>query len=167
MTNPPDGEQTKGGLLRQILPAVLIALIAGGTAPWWYKAIFPAKPEPTPMQVSRDFLIGRWQARPESGSGDETVVDVFANGSIEFTSAIDDSVLGKARASGTWDFEKLSDRSFILKIALTEIHNDHDRAKIDDPPQHARFEVLDQNHVHSVGFKDGSRDSDFVAERVR
>lgn len=41
MSNSNKGDEKKSSLLNQIIPAVVIALVAGGTAPWWFQLIRP------------------------------------------------------------------------------------------------------------------------------
>ena len=59
--NKDDGE--KSGLFNQIIPAVVIALAAGGTAPWWIQSIQSFfKPPPPKSSIS---LVGSWMGSPD------------------------------------------------------------------------------------------------------
>ena len=172
MPEPPAGDPKKGGLLGQIVAAVVIALIAGGTSPWWFNALFsrtnPNSPERVPVfadrMLSRDFMVGRWQGHysneTRTSSSDEATFDLFASGRVEGTFRENGS---SYQTSGTWDFEKLSEQSFILRLAyssITDSQNSLDISK--DSPLRIKFKVLDQNHIHSIEEKEN-----FVLERFR
>jgi hypothetical protein len=160
MPNAPDSDQKKSGLLGQIIAGVVIALIAGGTLPWWYNVFFSkatVKSEPVSIEVSRDFMVGRWQFREATDSSGE--IDFSANG--RFDTAIANSSGGTDHANGTWDFEKLSHRSFILRLAFTSFRSrDIVQDSSNVPPEQVNFEVFDQNHIHSI-------DDKYVADRLR
>jgi hypothetical protein len=47
VSNSNKGDEKKSGLLSQIIPAVVIAILVGGTSPWWYNE-FLKRPTPTP-----------------------------------------------------------------------------------------------------------------------
>lgn len=161
MPDGPAGDQKKGSLLKQIMAAVVIALIAGGTAPWWYSAWFskgPTKSESTAIQASHEFMVGRWQLREATGStSTELIIDLSESGRLEGTGHENGS---SYQMSGTWDFERLSDRRFVLWLVMTSISDS--TTKLDtskDRPERWTFEIVDRNHIRAV--EDGS-----VAERV-
>jgi hypothetical protein len=54
--------EKKSGVLSQIIVPVAIALIAGGTAPWWWQKLFPSDRSITADQqlVSRRNITGTW-----------------------------------------------------------------------------------------------------------
>ena len=47
----PSGSKSSGGVLQTILVAVAIALLAGGSAPWWWNQLFPHQPTPPSTQI--------------------------------------------------------------------------------------------------------------------
>ncbi len=160
LSDIPDGQQ-KGGLLKQLVLPVLIALIAGGTSPWWFNALF-SKPSakqstseyassPASPVASRDFMIGRWQVQQAAGSvSGETVADYFADGRVEDTENRFEGDTGrKVQDKGTWDFEKLSDSSFRLSVQFDN-----------GSSFQGKFEILDQNRVHNI-------DQNYIANRLR
>jgi hypothetical protein len=166
MPDPPAGDSKKGGLLGQILAAVVIALIAGGTSPWWFNVLFP-KENSNPSErvsvpgyrfLSRDFMVGRWQT--SASSGYEAIIDLSASGRVEGTFHENES---SYQTSGTWDFQKLSEQRFILKLAyssITDSQNSLDTSK--DPPLLMKLEVRDQNHIHTI-----DEHENLVFERLR
>lgn len=51
MSNGNKGDEKKSGLLSQIISAVVIAILVGGTSPWWYNEFFKQSPTPTPSPL--------------------------------------------------------------------------------------------------------------------
>jgi hypothetical protein len=49
----------KSELLRPVLSAVMIAVVAGGSAPWWYSSIFRREPQISPKVVLPVSVIER------------------------------------------------------------------------------------------------------------
>jgi hypothetical protein len=47
-----DRESILSRILVPVIVAVFIALLAGGTAPWWLSVIFPPPPSPTPTATT-------------------------------------------------------------------------------------------------------------------
>ena len=141
MADEDKGDAKKGNLLGQIITSVAIAILVGGTSPWWFNAFFgksapnaspqqaalnqqvAVKPQSTsvnnqdaPLVASRDFVLGRWRVEQSFGSASgANVVDYFSNGRFEKTEM---DVVGnqgqRITQSGTWEFEKLSDQAFRL-----------------------------------------------------
>jgi hypothetical protein len=68
VSNGNKDDDKKSGLLSQIIPAVVIAILVGGASPWWYNEFFK-KPTPTPIPTptptptpspSNLDISGRW-----------------------------------------------------------------------------------------------------------
>lgn len=79
--------EEKKGVLPQIIVAVFIALLVGGTAPWWWKEIFnkppqdsaPVIPKPPQIPVQGGQIQVRCTARPHSiPAGGQVEIRVLA-----------------------------------------------------------------------------------------
>jgi hypothetical protein len=46
------GEKKEGGALAQVFVAIVIALLAGGTAPWWWDKFFESSPATSPSPTT-------------------------------------------------------------------------------------------------------------------
>lgn len=175
MADETKAEPKKGSLLSQILVPAIIALIAGGSSPWWLKALShnstsdasPAvitsinqqptvnHPDPTRSPIaSREFFIGRWRAEVTNvlGPGVHSVntVTYFDNGRYEGSMLLANSSQGRnINESGNWEFQKLSDQSFRL-ITRGD----------DGSEEKGDFTIIDQDHLHNV-------DVNYIAERVK
>ncbi|MGD0892347.1 MAG: hypothetical protein ABR923_12500 [Terracidiphilus sp.] len=168
-------EGKKGSLLSQILVPAVIALIAGGSSPWWFNALsHKSTPNPTPAVttpnaqqpamiqpeppkapvVSREFFLGRWRAEQDNAYGigvhSVNTITYFDNGRFEGNALMANSYGGRnVSESGNWEFVKLSDQSFRLFI------------KGDNGYQiKADFTIIDQDHIHNIG-------DNYIAERVK
>jgi hypothetical protein len=163
------GDEKKSPLFSQIITSVAIAILVGGTSPWWFNEFFnkPA-PKPSPTEItanhqeptvnpqqsapvaSSDFFVGRWRVDQVVGSvSGGNVVDYFKNGRFEGQQLMVSGNMGqKIGESGVWEVEKLSNQSFRLKLVF------------DNGTQWTgKFRIIDQNHIHNV-------DENYVAERV-
>lgn len=163
MPDAVGSDQKKSGLPAQILSAVVITLIAGGTAPWWFSALFSktaAKSEAAPVQISRDFMIGHWQFRETAGSA-KWVLDFSASGRVEGT--ISETGVA-AQVGGTWDFEGLSDRSFTLWLTFTSMSDGTTKldSRVHPDEERMKFEMSDRNHIRYVD----EHNSEFLGERL-
>jgi hypothetical protein len=168
-------EPKKGSLLNQILVPAIIAIIAGGSSPWWLKAFSHnstpdastaaitslnqqptvSHPEPPKAPVaSREFFLGRWRVDQENvlGQGVHSVntATYFDNGRFEGHDLVANSYQGgDIKESGTWEVERLSDQSFQLSL-----HFDNGTA------WKGEFRIIDQDHIHNIG-------DNYIAERVK
>ncbi len=110
------------------------------------KAMPDAKP-----RVSTDFFVGRWQVDQAQGqTSGGTVIDYNADGRFSGTMTQFVGEGGqRASTSGRWDFEKLSDDSFRLRLDF-------------DNSEHwqGTFRVLDANRIHNI-------DANYVAVRMQ
>jgi hypothetical protein len=90
VSNGNKGDEKKNGLLSQIISAVGVAILVGGTSPWWYNEFFkrptptpipsssstptsPSSPSPTPLSSNPD-ISGRW-LNPTLGHSSEIIQD--------------------------------------------------------------------------------------------
>jgi hypothetical protein len=128
-------DDKKSNLLAQIVTSVAIAILVGGTSPWWFNAFFskpatkPTPPDatlnrqdPTPV-ASRDFCVGRWRVDQAMGSfSGGTVVDYLSDGRFEGEGTQFVGNQGqKASLSGTWEFEQLSNQTFRLRVRFGDV----------------------------------------------
>jgi hypothetical protein len=162
-------EEEKSSLLSKILTPVLLAVLAGGTSPWWFNALRgkseqkqvsvapsiisqpPAVSQGEPATTaSRDFFVGRWQVSQETaaGSGMNTV-DYYDNGKFEGHALVVSGEQGRnIGESGTWQVEILSAQSFRLRLLF------------DNGSQWTgKFKIIDKDHIHNL-------DENYIAERV-
>ena len=107
------------------------------------------QPEGTP-EVSRDFLVGRWQVEQTvAGTEGGSFVDYAADG--RFTGKQEVFVQGTGRrqpVSGTWELGKVAKDQFKLQL------------KFDSGTQwNGTFRILDRDHIHNL-------DENYVAVRV-
>ncbi len=109
---PEDGG--KLGTLRQIVVAVVIALVAGSTAPWWWRLVFPG-----PKTVA-----------PDTGGVTSDSAESTADASGRTVDKTDYPFVDDPSVVGTWravDFVPEPDsfspghRSFVGELALVEL----------------------------------------------
>lgn len=106
-----------------------------------------APPSPRPAaepvaELSRDFVLGRWQVEQASGSySGGTVIDYRDDGTFSGSAtAFNDKGEGmKVPVSGNWSFERLSSNGFRLGITFA-----------DGSTQSSEFKVIDRNHIHNT-----------------
>jgi hypothetical protein len=161
----------KSSLLGQILIPVVIAVLAGGSSPWWFNAVFnkpapkpdtsnvvvnpqpaPAPPAPAPAPVaSREFFIGRWRVdQMQDGVHGVNTVDYFDSGRFEGHDLMANGYQGRdVPESGTWMVEKISNQSFRL---MTQFDT--------GLSWRGTFKIIDQDHIQNI-------DDNYVAERVK
>jgi hypothetical protein len=154
--NGNKGDEKKGCLLNQIIPPIVIAILVGGTSPWWYKEFFIREPisEPTsssPSVVSRDFFVGQWQVQQAIGQfSGGTVIDYLSDGRFEGEGTeFIGGVGSKVRLTGYWQFSKLSEQEFILMIWFDN-----------GSKWQGKFRIIDQDHIHNI-------DQNYVAVRLK
>lgn len=161
--------EEKSSILGKIITPVLIAVLAGGTSPWWLNAL-RGKHEEKPVSVApsvvsqppavsqvepattatRDFFVGRWQVNQETaaGSGMNTV-DYYDNGKFEGHALVVSGMQGRnIGESGTWQVEILSAQSFRLKLQFDN-----------GTEWTGKFKIIDKDHIHNL-------DENYIAERV-
>jgi hypothetical protein len=155
MTSNDSGDNKKSSTLSQIVSTIVITLCVGGTSPWWFNKIFSTTDVSDTPQVSRSYFIGRWevqqsfnQTNGETVSG-ENVVDYFENGRFEGKGTIFRNNQGnKNYSSGHWEFEKLSDKTFRLKL------------NYDNGIQwQGSFKMIDQNRIQNI-------DLNYIVDRI-
>ena len=84
--------QEKKGVLLQIIAAVAIAILAGGTSPWWWNEVFPGNipPEPHPRPDANStrkpvsggpIVVSVATNPPVISKGQKTAINVFAQNS--------------------------------------------------------------------------------------
>ena len=174
MADEAKDDAKKGGPIAQIATGVVMAILVGGTAPWWFHEFFkkqvpqaPApiiegnKPVAPPMEsvvtppkdtvpeVSREFFVGRWRLEQTVGPFSESNnIDYYENGKMD--GQVLDVAGGAGRRVhlvGTWEVEKLSKTMFLL---TTQSNMGEFSGK---------YKIIDKNHVQNL-------DSNYVAERV-
>jgi hypothetical protein len=105
-----------------------------------------APPSPRPAaepvaELSRDFVLGRWQVEQSSGPFSAgTVIDYRDDGT--FSGSVTQFVNGmgqKVPVEGEWSFEKLSSNTFRLKVAAS-----------DGSARSGEFRVIDRGHIHNT-----------------
>lgn len=173
MADADKGDEKKGSLTGQIVASVAVALLVGGTSPWWVNSFFK-KPAPSPVQAtvsqpaitsqpsaapaaaeptlepSNDFFVGRWRVDQEIGSvSGGNVLDYDQNGRFSGKEIVVAGTEGrKIYESGTWEVVKLSAKTFRLNL------------RFDNGTQWtSAFRILDHDHIQNI-------DENYVAERV-
>jgi hypothetical protein len=67
-------KETKSGWLQPVVGAILVALFAGGTAPWWWQAALQGgadkgnnlqPPTSSTVGVETFNLLGKWNGSPD------------------------------------------------------------------------------------------------------
>jgi len=110
----------------------------------------PAQPQAVPV-ASRDFVLGQWQLQINPAGGNVTMgtsITYYADGTLTGTGTQFVNNQGvQVPLSGTWTFEKLSDREFMLS------------ATINGSFYQNRFVIFDANHIQN-------EDQNYVAVRV-
>lgn len=56
MSSSNSDDEKKTGLLSQIIPTVIIAILVGGTSPWWYKEFIKPDPSLSPTSLPSPTL---------------------------------------------------------------------------------------------------------------
>jgi hypothetical protein len=153
------------GLVSLIVAPVVIAALVGGTAPWWYSAFFKGKgtaegddtaskgaaknPAAPALIASNEFFLGRWRVDGGMGRNLRNVVDYYPNGRFDGKQIEVSGNQGlETPGAGTWALEKLSDRTFRLRLV-------YDNGFIFV----GTYRILDRNHIQNI-------DDNYVAERV-
>ena len=173
MADTGNNEGKKGSLTGQVLTSVVIALLVGGTSPWWVSSLLKKTP-PGPTQATltqpasggqqpavpaatqpaeepiNDFFVGRWRVDQEIGDvSGGNVVDYDKNGRFSGKDIVVAGTEGrKIYESGTWEVVKLSAKTFRLTL------------RFDNGTQWtSAFRILDHDHIQNI-------DENYVAERV-
>ena len=152
----------KVGIILALIALCLLALVAyqlhsGGTLkkvtmPGVFGIDFADQPAaaPTP-EVSRDFIIGRWQVDQVFGQiSGGTVVTYDPDGTFTGSDTIFTNDVGvKQSVTGHWNYEKLTKDTFRLKIEFSN-----------SAPWQGTFKILDPDHIHNT-------DENYVAVRLK
>lgn len=169
MADESKPSEKKGSLMGQIIASVAVAILVGGTSPWWFNAFFskPAPPSNSPdatlshpaaisnppepsLVASSEFFVGRWRVDEDLGTSIRNVVDYYGNGRFEGKQIEVSGDRGKATPeSGKWEVDKISDRTFLLKLRYDDA----------TPPWQGTYKIIDRNHIQNI-------DQNYVAERV-
>jgi hypothetical protein len=113
---------------------------------------FTCSPVDSIPVVSRDFFIGRWQVQQmNSMVSGETDINYLEDGTFNGKmSGFVNSQGGQVLTNGTWNFDKLSDNKFRLKLWINY-------------PQSGQwegtFKIINRNHIHNI-------DQNYIAIRV-
>lgn len=128
-----------------------ISLLAAGSGVVALLTYF--QPQPQPPSLTRDFFAGRWEVEQNFANvSGGTMIDYGADGT--FTGYLTTFVNGigqKQAATGRWDFTKLSQDTFQVKL---HISSPQSRLWV------GTFRVIDENHIHNI-------DDNYVAIRIK
>ena len=107
-------------------------------------------PPPNDAEVSREFMLGRWQVEQAAGQASAgTVMDYQADGTLTGSATQFINGFGQRQnLSGRWDYEKLSKSTFRLELRRNN-----------QPPWLGTFKIIDHNHIHNI-------DQNYIAVRV-
>jgi hypothetical protein len=136
-------------------------------APQATQAAAPASPEPQPSEVatpapdadqetdqnevSREFLVGRWQVEQAVGQFSGGAIIIYAeDGTFSgWTTQFVNGMGYRMPVEGRWDYGRLSKDRFRLYLEFSS----------GQPPQQATFKILDRNHILNT-------DQNYVAIRL-
>lgn len=98
-------------------------------------------PEPVNAELTRDFIVGRWQTSVQIGpAGGDSMTEYFDDGTFRTTASEFQGQQGiRQQFGGTWDFELLSQNRFRLRLWDE-----------DGDPWEGIFEVLGPNRVQNT-----------------
>ena len=173
------GEKKKSGLLVQILIPVAVALLAGGTAPWWMKKDTPqpqqqSQPQPGPVNPAPNDQKAKPVTDHSSDSTDPTTADFpdFFLGRWHVDQTIggySGSVTTDYMKDGRFDGEQTSfNGSFGQKSHISGYWSTQKlgpktfvlELRFDNGQQWTgKFKILDANHLQNIS-------ENYVAERV-
>ena len=183
MADENKAEGKKSGVLGQILTSVVVAMLVGGTSPWWFNAFFgKSTPKPAPPAAT---LTQESTTKPPEAAPNHPEVPVKSQNVAPVASR--DYFLGRWRveqsfdwASGTNEVDYFDNGRF-EGVELDVLQGNQGRKihhsgkwefeKLSDQTFRltlrnddgtvwtGKFRVLDQNHIHNT-------DMNYVAERV-
>jgi hypothetical protein len=164
-----DTEKQKPSVTSQIAVGVVVALLAGGTAPWWYEKLLgasaPSKEAPASNAVdslaehpaiSRSVVVGRWEFEQVIGKASiRSSFDFLPDGT--FSGYLATFVGGggrKDQVQGVWNIAPISNDTFNLTLDYSV-----------KPPEipdrvEAKYKLIDRDHSQNI-------DQNFVANRVQ
>jgi hypothetical protein len=149
----------KKSLWGQILPPVAVALLVGGTYPWWLKPLFvkpsagttaitqqpAARSLETAPVASREFFVGEWHTEVNTGSASgANTTDYYKDGTFDGHYMGSYTQGQSVHTSGRWEVEPLSEKQFRLHIQMNP--------GVALPVDHwiVRYKILDRNHIENM-----------------
>jgi hypothetical protein len=107
--------------------------------------------QPTLNEVSRSFMIGRWQVEQAAGDvSGGTLMDYDDDGTFSGTMTTFVGGVGeKQHTAGYWNFQKLSKDTFRLRLQF-----DNQSTWV------GTFKIIDHDHIHNI-------DQNYIATRSK